>query len=243
MSFGREYLGYTEEQGYRYGNDGLWFRLYDKESRTNPTPTVGYDKSEPAGVGYPLSIWVQNSGHGGVSQDPVNEEPWSEYVYVYYDIKNSGEAYISYYKVWFTITYDDGSQYTDWTNGLDLLLGERWPGYKIIEGEKRKAVTVEVSDYELTAGTIPAVVYKIDGSAEEVDVTLSNPTGGTEQYSSVSLPYKYSYYSFSDDFVYISAQNQGEYGTVRVSIYVDGELFKTASSSGAYVIATASGLK
>lgn len=90
--------------------------------------------------------------------------------------------------------------------------------------------------------TLPNVVYKITGTAEKVDVTLSNATGGTEQYSDVYLPKQYSYYSFSDDFVYISAQNQGEYGTVTVSIYVNDVLFKSSTSSGGYVIATASGL-
>jgi hypothetical protein len=90
--------------------------------------------------------------------------------------------------------------------------------------------------------SLPTVIYKISGTAERVDVTLSNAGGGTEQYSNVYVPKQYSYYSFSDDFVYISAQNQGEYGTVTVSIYVDDVLFKTSTSSGAYVIATASGL-
>ena len=88
---------------------------------------------------------------------------------------------------------------------------------------------------------LPEVIYEITGTAERVDVTLSNATGGTEQYSDVPLPKEYSYNSFSDSFVYISAQNQGEYGTVIVSIYVNGVLFKTSTSSGAYVIATASG--
>jgi hypothetical protein len=243
MSFGRGVLGYTEEHGYQYDDDGLWFKLYNEKPELKPTPALGYDESEPAGIGYPLSIWVYDWGVGGAPQDPVNEERWSEYVYIYYDVKNSGEAHIGYYEVWFTITYDDGTQYEDWTNGLDLLPGEKWSNYTIIKGEAKKAVAIEVSDYELTAGTIPAVIYKITGTAEEVDVTLSNATGGTEQYSNVSLPKKYTYTSFDDSFTYISAQNQGASGTVTVSIYVNGTLFKTSSSSGAYVIATASGLK
>lgn len=97
------------------------------------------------------------------------------------------------------------------------------------------------SVWELTAGTPSAVIYEITGTAKEVGVTLSNATGGTEQYSDVSLPKKYTYNSFSDSFLYISAQNQGESGSVTVSIYVNGKLFKTSRSSGAYVIASASG--
>ncbi len=89
---------------------------------------------------------------------------------------------------------------------------------------------------------LPSVVYKITGTAKAVDVTLSNPTGGTEQYSGVYLPVQVTYNSFSDSFVYISAQNDGSYGSVTVSIYVNNALFKTSTSSGAYVIATASGM-
>jgi uncharacterized repeat protein (TIGR02543 family) len=110
-------------------------------------------------------------------------------------------------------------------------------------------ITIEMdSDKDITAHfrekpPVPEVIYKITGTASRVNVTLSNATGGTEQYTNVPLPKEYSYDSFSDDFVYISAQNQGAYGTVTVSIYVNGDLFKTSTSSGAYVIATASGLK
>ncbi len=89
----------------------------------------------------------------------------------------------------------------------------------------------------------PEVVYKITGTADSVSVTLSNASGGTEQYGNVYLPKEYRYYSFDSWFLYISAQNNGETGTVIVSIYVDGILYKTSTSSGAYVIANASGSK
>ena len=92
-----------------------------------------------------------------------------------------------------------------------------------------------------TPVSYPTVVYEITGSAHYASVTLSNRTGGTEQYGKVSIPWSYTDKSFSGSFLYISAQNLGEYGTVTVSIYVNGELYKTSTSSGAYVIATASG--
>ena len=44
------------------------------------------------------------------------------------------------------------------------------------------------------------------------------------------------------DFVYLSAQNNGDYGYITVEIYVNGMLFKSSSSTGGYVIATASGI-
>ena len=90
-----------------------------------------------------------------------------------------------------------------------------------------------------TSGTV--VQYKITGSASKVSVTLNNATGGTEQYSDVSVPHTYTYNNYTDWFLYILAQNQGDSGTVTVTIYVDGEVVETSTSSGAYVIADASG--
>ena len=84
------------------------------------------------------------------------------------------------------------------------------------------------------------VEYKISGTATSVDVTLSNSSGGTEQYSDVYLPKNYSYSYFSDNFLYISAQNNGSSGTVDVKCYYKGVLKNSAHSEGAYVIATAS---
>jgi len=67
--------------------------------------------------------------------------------------------------------------------------------------------------------------------------------GGTSQRSTVYLPWDITYHSMhSGDFVYISAQNNGEHGSVKAEIYVDGELFKTSYSFGAYVIASSSGI-
>lgn len=94
------------------------------------------------------------------------------------------------------------------------------------------------SDYTHTPTPI---TYEITGTATLVDVTLNNATGGTEQYDDVSVPHTYSYADFTDSFLYISAQNQNATGSVTVSIYRHNVLFKTATSSGAYVIATASG--
>ena len=85
------------------------------------------------------------------------------------------------------------------------------------------------------------VEYKVTGTASEVDVTYENEDGGTSQQSNVSVPWSYSFTGDPGDFVYISAQNQGESGSVTVTIYTDGDKFKSSTSSGAYVIATASG--
>lgn len=85
------------------------------------------------------------------------------------------------------------------------------------------------------------VEYKVTGTAETVSITYENSDGGCSQESDVSIPWSYSFTGESGDFVYISAQNQGETGSVTVTIKTDGDVFKQSTSEGAYVIATASG--
>ena len=85
------------------------------------------------------------------------------------------------------------------------------------------------------------VKYEVTGTASSVDVTYENSDGGTSQSSNVSVPWEYSFTGNPGDFVYISAQNQGSSGTVTTKILTDGDKFKSSTSTGAYVIASASG--
>lgn len=85
------------------------------------------------------------------------------------------------------------------------------------------------------------VRYEVTGSAETVDITYQNADGGTSQLSGVTLPWSTTFTGQALDFVYVSAQNKGETGTVTATIYRDGEQFKSSTSEGAYVIASADG--
>ena len=85
------------------------------------------------------------------------------------------------------------------------------------------------------------VQYRVTGSCGLADICINNSDGGTEIYGDVELPAVYSYQYFNDWFVYVSAQNQTDSGSIKVEIYYKDNLFKQAESQGAYVIATASG--
>lgn len=87
------------------------------------------------------------------------------------------------------------------------------------------------------------VKYRVDGTAETVFVTIESQDGGTSQFNDVSPPWNYIFDEKQPEgtFVYISAQNMTNAGSVIVEIYRDGEIFKQTVSSGSYVIATASG--
>jgi hypothetical protein len=84
-----------------------------------------------------------------------------------------------------------------------------------------------------------AFTYVVSGSAKTVDVTYQDADGDASQQSGVRVPWSLSIGSGSD-FLYVSAQNQGDSGTVTCSIRNNGRVIKQSTSSGAYVICTAS---
>jgi hypothetical protein len=94
---------------------------------------------------------------------------------------------------------------------------------------------------------VARIKYEVTGTASSVSLTLTNPDGGTEQFSNVRPPGSYEFSvpiqrgSFNYYHAYISAQNMGPKGNVTVTIYVNGRKFRTATSNGAYVIADADG--
>jgi hypothetical protein len=84
------------------------------------------------------------------------------------------------------------------------------------------------------------VAYRVTGTADSVSITMEGADGGTEQRDPVSLPFS-SFPCFSPrEFTYLSAQNNGEFGTVERKIVRGDVVVSEASSSGAYVIATRS---
>ena len=87
------------------------------------------------------------------------------------------------------------------------------------------------------------VEYEITGTASTVFVTISNATGGTEQFSDVPVPHTYTFEEYTYWYLYISARNEGDAGSVTVTIYVDGEVVARSTSSGAHVTASASYFK
>ena len=86
------------------------------------------------------------------------------------------------------------------------------------------------------------IQYCVTGTARSADITISVPSGGTEQ-RPVQIPYISPTYTFKGwEHAYISAQNKGEYGSVTAEIVVNGSTLKQATSSGAYTIASVSWL-
>ena len=85
------------------------------------------------------------------------------------------------------------------------------------------------------------VKYEVTCSPSGFDITYENSSGNTEQKDISSGNWSTTFTSSSGAFVYISAQAGHENATITSKIYYEGELIETATSSGDYVIATASG--
>jgi hypothetical protein len=85
--------------------------------------------------------------------------------------------------------------------------------------------------------TTVTVTYKITGTAKLASITMTDATGGIEQ-STHNLPFTYDMEVQHGAMLSLLAQNQGDKGTVKCEIVTNGEVVKTSTSEGAYVIAT-----
>jgi len=83
--------------------------------------------------------------------------------------------------------------------------------------------------------------YDMAGTSNSYDVTYENSTGGTSQVSGVTNSWEESFVVKPGTYLYLSAQNQNSTGSVITRIWKGNEIFKSSESSGAFVIATASG--
>jgi len=77
-------------------------------------------------------------------------QEWSDYVDIYYEVENTGDVEIDYYKVYFTITRADGSKYYNWTNGLSVGVGHKYSDSRMFEVAGGKVTSVVITDWELT---------------------------------------------------------------------------------------------
>jgi hypothetical protein len=86
------------------------------------------------------------------------------------------------------------------------------------------------------------VTYRWSGTARSASVTIENSQGNTEQASNAAVPEDITFQSRDDMlFLYLSAQNNGESGTLLCELVVDGIVVETSRASGAYTICDVSG--
>ena len=100
-------------------------------------------------------------------------------------------------------------------------------------------VSGKTDSFSTTIFAGPELIYEVESTCEQVFVTLATISGGTQQgYYGSGRVYGASGLR-SNTFLYVSAQNQCDYGSVTARIKKRGEVYRQETSYGAYVIATA----
>lgn len=88
-------------------------------------------------------------------------------------------------------------------------------------------------------GTRYKVEYKVTGTTHAASLTYNNAGGDAEQ-RDISLPWNKSFEVEYGTFLYISAQNKEEFGSITTTILVNGKQVKSSTSEGGFVIASSS---
>jgi hypothetical protein len=89
------------------------------------------------------------------------------------------------------------------------------------------------------APALRSVEYRVTAGAN-ASLTYTNANGSTEQKDVYANPWTYKFSARSGSHAYVSAQHSKN-GAISCKILVDGVEYKSANSSGQYVIATCSG--
>ncbi|PKP60238.1 hypothetical protein CVT91_05460 [Candidatus Atribacteria bacterium HGW-Atribacteria-1] len=147
-----ENIGTVEIDSYK-----VWFTV----TCIDGSKYYDWDSGYSLGVGKKLSDseLVNVAGKQAISVEITDWEltnyeyssGWSNYVYVYYEVENTGNVEIDYYKVYLTVTCIDGSKYYDWTNGLSVGVGYEYSDYTMVNVAGKQAISVEITDWELTS--------------------------------------------------------------------------------------------
>jgi len=82
--------------------------------------------------------------------------------------------------------------------------------------------------------------YKVTGTAKTAIVTYSKD-GAINQVSEAKIPFSVNLTGYAGDYVSVSAQNLGEFGSLVVEIVEEGRVIKSGKAEGAFGIASASG--
>jgi hypothetical protein len=93
------------------------------------------------------------------------------------------------------------------------------------------------------------VVYRITGSTTAADLAYLNAAdifaqvevNRTETHTFDSPPWEYVHYADYGDYMYISARNEEDHGTITCEILVDDEVVEKATARGAYGVAACGG--
>lgn len=129
------------ESGYDFGYDDGYIDAARECLEIIASMNVTEPEEENLSASFVISKWTQNYYESW--------EEWSDSVEVWYEVENTGNVEIDYYKVYFVATCVDGSRYYDWTNGSDVRPGDIRTSNTFISVANKEVVSVEIDDWEL----------------------------------------------------------------------------------------------
>jgi len=77
-------------------------------------------------------------------------EQYLGYAWIYYEIENTGNVDIDFYQIWFTVKCTDDSEYTDYTVGSSLKVGDKRSAIGLVNIGGKTAKSVKIKNWELT---------------------------------------------------------------------------------------------
>jgi hypothetical protein len=89
--------------------------------------------------------------------------------------------------------------------------------------------------------TARPVQYRVRGSAARVSITYNNAQGKREHITGVAVPWELSFRVETGAMLYLSAQNEGDVGTVTCEILIDEVVVLEATSSDSSTVASCGG--
>ncbi len=88
-----------------------------------------------------------------------------------------------------------------------------------------------------------SAVYAVRGTCSTASLTYQNEMGAANQQQGKDVPWSLHFAARTGDFLYVSAQCEDDSDeTIEAEVSVDGETVESSSSSGRFVIASASGV-
>lgn len=107
----------------------------------------------------------------------------------------------------------------------------------------KSVITANIIEKRLSQEVKEEVIkakYTVTGTAKTVNVTYQM-SDGMSQKSDVPVPWEYSFETERYEMLILSAQNQGDRGSVIVTLYISGEQMQQVTSEGAFTIASTKG--
>jgi len=111
-------------------------------------------------IGHSASCVLEGEGENQIIQASFTITEWNQDYYEYleywssveiwYEITNIGNVEFDFYYVWFDVTCEDESIYHDYDCGYGFAPGKTYSEHTFVDTARKKAIKVEIVDYELT---------------------------------------------------------------------------------------------